>query len=170
MLSLSNVLSFLRGPLALLLLIDRPLIRASVIIVAMLSDSFDGYLARNYNKPTRFGAILDPVMDKWFVFFALFIFYSENKLTAPDALSIISRDAALVLFGLYLLFSRKWKTYSFFSVKWGKITTSLQFIALFLLALGYPLPTYAPLVFIIVGFFVLTELFVTQYIKKKERI
>jgi CDP-diacylglycerol--glycerol-3-phosphate 3-phosphatidyltransferase len=170
MLSLSNVLSFLRGPLALLLLIDRPLIRASVIFIAMLSDSFDGYLARNYNKPTRFGAILDPVMDKWFVFFALFIFCSEDKLTISDGVCIISRDIALIVFGLYLLFSKKWKTYLFSSVKWGKITTSLQFIALFLLSLNYPLPSTTPIVFVLTGAFVLIELSFRQYTKKKERI
>ncbi len=170
MLTLSNVLSFLRGPLALLLLIDNPKLRAMVVVIAMLSDTFDGFLARHYNKPTRFGAILDPAMDKFFVFFALFIFCMEGKLSFIDSLYMVSRDASLLIFGLYLLFSKRWRHYTFSSIKWGKVATALQFICLFFLSLGYPLPPYFYPLFIAVGFFVLTELFFIQYRDRKRGV
>ena len=77
MFTLSNVLSLVRGPLAFLFLIDRIDVRAGVILAAILTDCVDGYLARRYKYTTRLGAILDPVMDKFFVLFVLSILFYE---------------------------------------------------------------------------------------------
>ncbi len=73
----SNIISLLRGPLAFLFIIDNSLCRGIAIILAMLTDSLDGYLARRYQTTTRLGAILDPAMDKFFVCFITTIFYMK---------------------------------------------------------------------------------------------
>ena len=66
--SFSNTLSLLRAPLALLFLVEKPYLRLIAILLAMLTDSFDGYLARRSSSVTQLGTILDPAMDKFFVF------------------------------------------------------------------------------------------------------
>src|SRR5437763_16644620 len=35
-----------------------------IFFVAAITDYFDGYFARKYNKMTRLGALLDPIADK----------------------------------------------------------------------------------------------------------
>ncbi|MBM3200829.1 MAG: CDP-alcohol phosphatidyltransferase family protein [Chlamydiae bacterium] len=169
MLTLSNVLSFSRGPLALLFLINKADVRTGAIILAMLSDCFDGFLARNYNKPTKFGAILDPCMDKFFVMFVLVIFGLEGRLTLLDALFMLSRDLALILFGLYLIGCKKLKSHQFSSLKTGKVATTIQFFTLLYLSQGNPFPDFLRPLFLIVGGFVLAELFLIQYRDRKRR-
>src|SRR5690349_15331577 len=130
MFNLSNSLSLLRAPLAFLYLLENPTIRLIAILLAMLTDSVDGYLARRSKTTTRFGAVLDPAMDKFFVVFCLGILLSENRLEVWQLLTMISRDFALCLFGLYLSLSGLWQSYEFRAIRWGKITTALQFIVL----------------------------------------
>lgn len=37
---------------------------ALVFVIASVTDFFDGYIARNWNQITKFGAIIDPLADK----------------------------------------------------------------------------------------------------------
>lgn len=157
--SLSNTLSLLRGPLAFLFLIESVPVRMTAIILAMITDSIDGYFARKYQGVTRFGAILDPAMDKFFVFFALIIFMLEKKLAPWQAGTMISRDIALCAFGIYLSFSGYWKNYQFRAIKWGKISTALQFFVLMAHTIQIHLPWYTYLLFVLFGTLALIELF-----------
>ena len=79
MLSLHNGLSFLRAPLAFLFLIENTTFRIVAILLAMLTDSIDGYLARRCKAVTRFGAILDPRWTNFSSFsHSLFCLWKEN--------------------------------------------------------------------------------------------
>lgn len=158
MLNLSNSLSLLRAPLAFLFLFDNPALRLIAIVLAMLTDSVDGYFARRYQAASRLGAILDPAMDKFFVLFALTIFLSEGKLQPWEASAMISRDFSLCLFGIYLSLSGYWQSYEFRAIRWGKITTALQFVVLIALTLGLILPWYLYTTFILFGALALYEL------------
>ena len=73
--NLSNFLSILRIPLAFALVTDFSLYRALAIGLAMITDGLDGYLARRYRMTSQVGAFLDPLTDKFFVFFAIMILY-----------------------------------------------------------------------------------------------
>jgi len=149
--NLSNSLSLLRAPLALLFLSESVALRLVAISLAMITDSIDGYLARRYQSTTRFGAILDPAMDKVFVFFALSIFAIESKIAVWQGLAMISRDFALCLFGIYLSLSGYWQSYEFRAIRWGKITTALQFVVLIGLSIGLSFPWYLYALFIAFG-------------------
>lgn len=159
MFNLSNSLSLLRAPLALVFLVESPTLRLMAILLAMLTDSIDGYLARRSKTTSRFGAVLDPAMDKFFVFFALAVLFSENRIEVWEALMMVSRDFALCLFGLYLSLSGLWQTYEFRSIRWGKITTALQFFVLVGLTYGYTMPSYLYYSFVAFALFGLYELF-----------
>lgn len=159
MISLSNSLSLLRAPLAFLFLVDSPSLRLMAIVLAMVTDSIDGYLARRSKTTSRFGAVLDPTMDKFFVFFALGVLFVEHKIGVWPMLMMVSRDFALCLFGLYLSLSGLWQTYEFRSIRWGKITTALQFVVLICVTLNYALPIYLYYAFIAFALFGLYELF-----------
>src|ERR1700722_284961 len=113
MLSLSNGLSFLRAPLALLFLVDSITWRVTAIILAMITDSIDGYLARRYRSASQFGAILDPAMDKFFVFFGLGVLLMENRLELWQAGAMLSRDFFLCVFAIYLSLKGNLQAYQY---------------------------------------------------------
>lgn len=158
MLSLSNGLSLLRAPLAFLFLVENTHLRILAILLAMLSDSVDGYLARRRKAVTRFGAILDPAMDKFFVFFTLTVLLLEGRLELWQACAMISRDFFLCFFGAYLSFAGCWEGYQFRSIRWGKITTALQFLVLIGLTLNVTFSYFVYLVFVIFGSLAFLEL------------
>lgn len=159
MLTLSNFISLLRLPLAVLFLINQSFFRAALVVCAMLTDVIDGYLARRWRNATKLGAVLDPIMDKVFVIFVVCILFHQGALTLSDSLLMISRDFAIVIFGFFLLGKKQLKHYQYGAVLSGKITTSLQFVALFFLSLGYTIPTYAYYIFLLLAVFFLSELF-----------
>ena len=159
MFNLSNSLSLLRAPLAFLFLLESPMIRTIAIVLSMITDYIDGYLARKWHTTTRFGAVLDPAMDKFFVVFCLGILLSEHRLLPWQGLMMISRDFALCLFGLYLSLSGLWQSYEFRAIRWGKITTALQFVVLIALTWGFTIPWYLYAAFVVFAGLALIELF-----------
>ena len=160
MLNLSNILSLSRSGFALLFLIENVYVRLAALICAMFSDFFDGYLARKQCHTTHFGAVLDPVMDKFFVFFVAGIFYMEDRLFGWEFGALISRDISLVIFALYLAIVRKWKGYECKALNWGKITTTAQFFLLIGLTMGYLFAGYVYFIFISLAVFAFVELFI----------
>jgi CDP-diacylglycerol---glycerol-3-phosphate 3-phosphatidyltransferase len=158
MFNLSNSLSLLRAPLALLFLAENVTLRITAIVLAMCTDALDGYLARRLRATSHIGTILDPAMDKFFVFFGLGVLIMEGKLEVWQACTMVSRDFALCIFGLYLAFSGKWQAHEFKAIRWGKATTILQFFVLIALTLGFHLPQLIFPLFILFGLLALFEL------------
>ncbi|MBS0628808.1 MAG: CDP-alcohol phosphatidyltransferase family protein [Verrucomicrobia bacterium] len=158
MFSLSNGLSLLRAPLALLFLSSSMTVRIIAIVLAMFTDALDGFLARRYRSTTRLGAILDPAMDKLFVFIALGVLLYEQQFAVWQALAMITRDGFLLIFALYLKISGKWQAYQFRAIRWGKATTALQFIVLICLTLKIGIPTSVYAIFFVFGLLAFIEL------------
>ena len=169
MLNFSNVLSLSRAGFALLFLIENVYVRLAALGCAMLSDFFDGYLARKQHHTTHFGAILDPVMDKFFVFFVAGILFMEDRLLGWEFGALVSRDVSLVVFALYLVIVNKWKGYECKALMWGKITTVAQFFLLVGLSLNYIFPGYVYFIFIALAVFAFVELFIRLRKKSEEK-
>lgn len=157
--TLPNTLSILRIPLALAFLQANPVVRATAIVLAMLSDCLDGYLARRYQNSSRFGTLLDPISDKFFVFFVLGILMSENRLSGVQALTILCRDFSVILFTCYLAIKGKLATYECRAIWCGKVTTALQFIVLVGLTFHVTFPPFVFVSFIVLGLLALAELY-----------
>lgn len=74
---------------------------ASVFILAAVTDSLDGYLARKLEQTSALGAFLDPVADKLMVAVALVLLVShdppELKLIRFDPDVLITLTAAVIV-------------------------------------------------------------------------
>lgn len=125
----------------------------------MITDSIDGYLARRNRSTSRFGAILDPAMDKFFVYFALAILFLEQKIVAWEVAAMLSRDFFLCIYGIFMLAKHRWKTIVFRAIRWGKITTALQFIILLGLIGGLSFSWIVYAAFVVMGWLAFIELF-----------
>ena len=142
MLHLTNFVTLIRGPLALLFLFKSPYLRLIAIFLALTSDVLDGYLARRFNQISKFGTILDPLMDKCFVYGAICIFYQEGTLSLECLLMMLTRDFCLLFYALIEGLKRQLGSITLRSINWGKVSTSLQFSCLLRICFNIPAPTY----------------------------
>ncbi len=101
LLTVPNVLSLLRlagVPLFLWLLLGRPhhdLLAVLVLGLSGLTDWLDGKLARLLNQSSRFGALLDPAVDRLYTLSTLCAFGVREILPWWIVAVLISRDLVL---------------------------------------------------------------------------
>jgi len=134
-------------------------VRLTALFLAALSDILDGFAARRLGTVSRFGAMLDPLMDKFFLFFVLGVLTTEGFLSLWQLGAFLTRDLFLIVFGLFLLISGEWRNLKFRSFVWGKVTTIIQYIGLFLVVIGIALPLYFTLLLFAFGTLFFVELF-----------
>lgn len=111
---------------------------ALLFALASLTDFLDGYLARNWNYTTRFGAFLDPVADKLIVAVLLVVLVGSpefHHLALPAAV-IVGRE--IVVSALREWMAELGKRASVAVNMIGKIKTTSQMSALLLLLLYTP--------------------------------
>ena len=137
-------------------------------MLAMVSDCIDGYFARKNKSVSKFGAILDPLMDKFFVYFVLAVCYLEKDLKLWQAFTFLSRDIALIIFAIYLTVKRKWETTEWRAFFWGKVSTASQFAILLLLTFKLTIPSFVYIFLVIFGLLALREFFHIHRVRKKE--
>lgn len=119
---------------------------AAIFAIAAFTDWLDGYLARKLNQTSRFGAFLDPVADKLLVAVALILLVAEHPgplMTIP-AIIIIGREIAISALREWMAQIGERAQVAVSHI--GKIKTSAQMLALFLLLYKSPIgafPVYA---------------------------
>ena len=69
----------------------------AVFVVASLSDSLDGYLARRQGIVTKLGEFLDPLADKILVLAALVVLVEQREFPVVVAVIILVRELAVQL-------------------------------------------------------------------------
>ena len=99
----------------------------AVFIIASLSDTLDGYIARHYNQVSDFGKFMDPLADKVLVLAAMTMFVSWNVMPvrefAVSGLRLVAVDNGRVI-------AAAWS---------GKIKTTVTMVGIILMmAFGIP--------------------------------
>jgi len=104
---------------------------ALIFIIAALTDSLDGYLARRWRQITKLGIILDPLADKLLITAALISLVELRQMPGWIAIVIIGREFAVS--GLRAVKAEEGIVIP--ASKWGKLKTITQIIAVILLLL-----------------------------------
>ena len=140
------LLTYLRiifGPLIFILSVffEMYLLSLIIFIICSVSDFFDGYLARKFNKESSLGKLLDPIADKILLCSAIL------------SIILITNDYFIGLMGMLILIREFWvsglREYTATHNIQGtsdvtylaKIKTTLQFIAIgsYLFSFSYSL-------------------------------
>jgi CDP-diacylglycerol--glycerol-3-phosphate 3-phosphatidyltransferase len=109
-------------------------IALSLMVLAYLTDIFDGYYARLKHEETKIGRILDPVIDKLMINGILISLVFSRNLPLWFAGLVLFRDTSVVIFS-YTLF--RGRDIVLKSNLWGK-STAFFLGALLFLYVGLP--------------------------------
>lgn len=104
-------------------------IALAIFIVASLTDTLDGYLARKNNQITDFGKFMDPLADKLLVCSAMICLIDMGRIPSWVVLVIIARE--FIISGFRLVASDNGIVIA--ASKWGKAKTISQMIMVILL-------------------------------------
>ncbi|MEW8974363.1 MAG: CDP-diacylglycerol--glycerol-3-phosphate 3-phosphatidyltransferase [Tissierellaceae bacterium] len=119
--------------LVLYLDIDNSHIYATIIfIIASLTDTLDGYIARSRNLVTNFGKFIDPLADKVLVSAALISLVEMGKIPAWIVVIIIAREFTIT--GFRIIAASEGITIA--ASPWGKVKTITQLLAIILVLLN----------------------------------
>jgi CDP-diacylglycerol--glycerol-3-phosphate 3-phosphatidyltransferase len=88
------------------LLTGQRLVAFIIMLVSLLSDGLDGYLARKLNQESRLGKFLDPLCDKIFLAAVLITFLYLGAVPLWAVILIVLRDF-LILLGSFILLKSK---------------------------------------------------------------
>ncbi|MDP7729023.1 MULTISPECIES: CDP-diacylglycerol--glycerol-3-phosphate 3-phosphatidyltransferase [Mycobacterium] len=115
----------------------------AIFAVAVITDRFDGLLARNYGMATEFGAFVDPIADKTLIGAALIGLSMLGELPWWVTVLILTREVAITVLRLAVIHR------GVIPASWGgKLKTVVQAVAigLFVLPLSGILHTAAVVV------------------------
>jgi CDP-diacylglycerol--glycerol-3-phosphate 3-phosphatidyltransferase len=129
--------------LVVLLLVRFPghdQVAALVFVVASLTDTLDGQLARRRGQVTELGKFLDPFVDKLFILSVLIVLVQLQELPAWVVVVIFGRELLITV--LRSVSASQGRVIS--ATPWGKTKTVTQVGAVFLLILERPYPLIEP--------------------------
>jgi CDP-diacylglycerol--glycerol-3-phosphate 3-phosphatidyltransferase len=124
--TISNMLSMFRVvlviPVGYLLLHENTqyhIYALIVIVIASLTDLFDGMIARKMNQVTEFGKMIDPIADKISVACIVGILAYQGKIPVWFLSLIVARDVVIFICGIYLKKKKGIVPMSLLAGKWA---------------------------------------------------
>ena len=150
--NLPNLITFIRIlliPIFIILLIyDHKFYALYVFIVAGLSDSLDGFIARTWNLKTRLGGYLDPIADKLLLLSSFIVLALLREVPLWIVVIIICRDIILGITGLILFNFIDMHSYHVRPSILGKTTTVMQILTVLLVLMGKRGPLFSTILWI----------------------
>lgn len=144
-LNLPNFITLLRIgaiPIFLIFLIDKRYTDALIVfILAGLSDSLDGLLARWLNARTALGAFIDPLADKLLLTSSFVILAWDGSIPNWLTVLVISRDT-IILLGFVVLFLVSGRAIEIRPTLIGKACTFFQLLTISLTLVGLHNPAW----------------------------
>ncbi len=118
-----------------------------ILAISMLTDFFDGKIARKFHMETELGKALDPVADKLTQFSLAIAASLRYPLMIVLVICFFLKELYMGLMGLYL----KKKKNILFGAKWyGKISTGILDVGVFALLLFPRIPQQAATIIILI--------------------
>ena len=111
----------------------------TVMVVAMITDGLDGYVARRLKTISALGKILDPIGDKICIGVVAIAVTILRDLPWWATGAMILRDAGIITGGLLML--GRWTIITSSNI-WGKATSLSQSISVMAYAFEVPLRSY----------------------------
>lgn len=103
----------------------------AIFVVASLTDTLDGYIARHYNQTTDFGKFMDPLADKCLVTAAMLWFVEIGQMPGWALLVVIVREFGVS--GLRMVAADKGRV---IAAGWsGKVKTASTMVCIILMLL-----------------------------------
>ena len=136
----------------------------AIFVIASLTDTLDGYIARHYNQTTDFGKFMDPLADKCLVTAAMLWFVEIGQMPAWALLVVIIREFGVS--GLRMVAADKGRV---IAAGWsGKFKTASTMVCIVLMFLPIP----AELNLACVAVIVLTTIYsgVEYFVKNRDVI
>lgn len=131
LLSLPNAISMSRLFLAVgFAAVDDARARIALIGAASLTDFFDGWVARRQKSTSDWGALIDPLADRIFVFTAVCVYLVSNAISTMQYFVLISRDLMTAIGFLVARSVPMLRPVHFRARPFGKTVTVLQLITL----------------------------------------
>ena len=118
-------------PIFILVVSTKPLLGTIIFLLAILTDIFDGYIARKSKQVTKLGMLLDPLADKLLTISALIVLVDMGFIEAWIAIVIIARE--FIVTGLRIVALSK--DIIIPAEMGGKIKTTAQFVSIVILLL-----------------------------------
>ena len=122
--------------------------RLMVIAAAAVTDFLDGYLARRGGSASKWGALIDPIADRFFVFTAVCALLFDDVIGTWQYAILISRDFMTAVGFLTARVIPWLRNVKFKSRMSGKVVTTLQLGTLVLVFLA---PDYVNVALWLVG-------------------
>ena len=139
--NLPNKLTLLRiimiPVFVVLLYLDFPfnnLVALAVFILASITDTLDGYIARKYNLITDFGKFMDPIADKLLVTAAMLVVVDWHMMPAWVVIVVVARE--FIVSALRLVAANNGRV---IAAGWsGKVKTASTMVCICIMLLGLP--------------------------------
>ncbi len=112
---------------------EKVILAGTLVILAILTDYLDGIIARLSNDVTKHGELLDPAVDKIFTVSVFVAFVEKQIINSYEVFLIVSREM-LVTWVRSVMVNKGIVIPAYFL---GKLKTTFQLIAIFLLAIKF---------------------------------
>lgn len=146
LLYVSNILSLSRVIILPFIIIgllrdhsQHRLFTVSLMLVAIVTDALDGFLARRLGKVSALGKILDPVADKLCIGTVGLTVACLKDLPWWAVAFILFRDFLIIIGGIIMV--EKWTVITSSNI-WGKATSFFQSVAIMAYAFEIPYRSY----------------------------